>query len=124
MNPAVSSGIIIYLCHKPEKQWGYEDEAIGANAFLTAEEVDWLAEHGAIRMGYQDNYLAFCAQDKSTGELNKRVYVDALNKWEEIRVAKGVAVYDPKTDPYAIDTVRRADKIMYQDKRARKGAED
>ena len=47
----------------------------------------------------------------------------ALNKWEEIRVAKGVAVYDPKTDPYAIDTVRRADKIMYQDKRARKGAE-
>ena len=69
MNPAVSSGIIIYLCHKPEKQWGYEDEAIGANAFLTAEEVDWLAEHGAIRMGYQDNYLAFCAQDKSTGEL-------------------------------------------------------
>ncbi len=47
----------------------------------------------------------------------------ALNKWEEIRVAKGVAVFDPKTDPYAIDTVRRADKIMYQDKRARKEAE-
>lgn len=42
---------------------------VGANAFLTAEEVDWLAEHGTIRMGYQDNYLAFCAQDKSTGEL-------------------------------------------------------
>jgi ABC-type amino acid transport substrate-binding protein len=42
---------------------------VGANAFLTEEEVDWLAEHGAIRMGYQDNYLAFCAQDKNTGEL-------------------------------------------------------
>ena len=42
---------------------------VGANAFLTAEEVDWLAEHGTIRMGYQDNYLAFCAQDKNTGEL-------------------------------------------------------
>ena len=42
---------------------------VGANAFLTAEEVGWLAEHGTIRMGYQDNYLAFCAQDKNTGEL-------------------------------------------------------
>nr|MCR5552887.1 transporter substrate-binding domain-containing protein [Oscillospiraceae bacterium] len=42
---------------------------VGANAFLTAEEVDWLAAHGPIRMGYQDNYLAFCAQDKNTGEL-------------------------------------------------------
>ncbi|MBO7669016.1 MAG: diguanylate cyclase [Oscillospiraceae bacterium] len=47
----------------------------------------------------------------------------ALNKWEEIHVAKGIAVYDRKTDPYVIDTVRRADKIMYQNKRARKGAE-
>ena len=63
MNPAVSSGIIIYLCHKPEKQWGYEDEAIGANAFLTAEEVDWLAEHGAIRMGYQDKRARKGAED-------------------------------------------------------------
>ena len=42
---------------------------IGANAFLTAEELNWLKEHGTIRMGYQDNYLAFCAQDRNTGEL-------------------------------------------------------
>ena len=41
----------------------------GSNAFLTAEEEDWLAAHGAIRLGYQDNYLAFCAEDKNTGEL-------------------------------------------------------
>ena len=41
----------------------------GANAFLSAVEVAWLAGHGAIRVGYQDNYLAFCAQDKETGEL-------------------------------------------------------
>ncbi len=41
----------------------------GANAFLTGEEVAWLAGHGKIRVGYQDNYLAFCAQDKDTGEL-------------------------------------------------------
>lgn len=42
---------------------------VGANAFLTAEEVDWLSGHGAIRVGYQDNYLAFCAANKSTGAL-------------------------------------------------------
>jgi diguanylate cyclase (GGDEF)-like protein len=41
----------------------------GANAFLSQEEADWLADHGTIRLGYQDNYLAFCAADKTTGEL-------------------------------------------------------
>ena len=42
---------------------------VGANAFLTAADADWISEHGAIRVGYQDNYLAFCAADKATGEL-------------------------------------------------------
>ena len=41
----------------------------GANAFLTAEELGWLSEHGTIRVGYQDNYLAFCAADKTSGAL-------------------------------------------------------
>lgn len=41
----------------------------GATAFLSAKEADWYANHGPIRIGYQDNYLAFCAQDKATGEL-------------------------------------------------------
>ena len=41
----------------------------GANAFLTTEELSWLSAHGTIRLGYQDNYLAFCAADKTSGEL-------------------------------------------------------
>ena len=41
----------------------------GANAFLSAAEVEWLSEHPTIRVGYQDNYLAFCAADRATGEL-------------------------------------------------------
>ena len=41
----------------------------GANAFLSVREADWLVEHGKIRVGYQDNYLAFCAADRKTGEL-------------------------------------------------------
>jgi diguanylate cyclase (GGDEF)-like protein len=36
----------------------------GANAFLSTNELDWLASHGPIRVGYQNNYLAFCAADE------------------------------------------------------------
>lgn len=41
----------------------------GTNLRLSAEELSWLDGHGTIRVGYQDNYLAFCAQDSATGEL-------------------------------------------------------
>ena len=41
----------------------------GSNAFLSSDEKAWLEEHGAIRVGYQDNYLAFCAKDPETGKL-------------------------------------------------------
>ena len=44
-------------------------QSYGANAYLTAAERDWLAEHGSLRVGYQDNYLAFCAKDPETGKL-------------------------------------------------------
>lgn len=41
----------------------------GANAFLSSSELEWLSGYGTIRVGYQDNYLAFCATDKETGKL-------------------------------------------------------
>ncbi|MBP5292144.1 MAG: EAL domain-containing protein [Lachnospiraceae bacterium] len=41
----------------------------GANIYISSEETDWLTEHGPIKVGYQDNYLALCASDKTTGEL-------------------------------------------------------
>ena len=41
----------------------------GANVFLTSDELAWLNDHGPIRVGYEDDYLAFCAQDETTGEL-------------------------------------------------------
>ena len=48
------------------------------NQFLNAEEKSWLAEHGKIRVGYLDNYLAFCDKDERTGELTGtlRDYLD------------------------------------------------
>ena len=50
----------------------------GVNLYLSAEENAWLADHGTIRVGYQDNYLAFCAKDPKTGELTGalRDYLD------------------------------------------------
>ncbi len=41
----------------------------GASLYVSAEEKAWLDGHGPIRVGYQDNYLAFCAKDEATGEL-------------------------------------------------------
>ncbi|MBR3739076.1 MAG: diguanylate cyclase [Clostridia bacterium] len=42
----------------------------GSNLFLSAEERNWLdGRKNVIRVGYMDNFLAFCAADKQTGEL-------------------------------------------------------
>ena len=40
---------------------------LGANVFLGGKEQAWLQQHGAIRVAYQDNYLAFC--DEEDGRL-------------------------------------------------------
>ena len=53
-------------------------------------------------------------------ERRKTQCVEAENRWEEVHVSMGVAVYDPLIDHSVIDTVRRADKIMYTDKREKK----
>lgn len=41
----------------------------GSNLYLTNEELEWISLHQSIRVGYQDNYLAFCASDKLSGKL-------------------------------------------------------
>ena len=42
------------------------------------------------------------------------------NQWEQVHVSLGVAEFDPRVDFFVVDAVRRADKIMYANKRARK----
>ena len=42
------------------------NRATSVNSFLTAEEKDWVSEHGTIRVGYRDNYLPFGALDEET----------------------------------------------------------
>ncbi|MBR5110567.1 MAG: GGDEF domain-containing protein [Clostridia bacterium] len=44
----------------------------------------------------------------------------AVNRWEQISVATGISSYDPHTDDSLSDTFRRADKVMYENKRLRK----
>ena len=44
--------------------------------------------------------------------------------WEAPRVAMGIAVYDPAVDSTADDTLRRADKLMYENKRIGKRMQD
>ena len=43
--------------------------SVNADAYLSDSELKWLEDHGTIRVGYQDGYMAFCAQDPATGEL-------------------------------------------------------
>ena len=45
----------------------------------------------------------------------------AANRWEQVHVTMGVAVYDPQLDQTALDAVHRADRAMYANKRLRKG---
>ena len=40
-----------------------------SNLYLNSSEAAWLSSHGTLRIGYQDNYLAFCAADKDTGKI-------------------------------------------------------
>lgn len=42
------------------------------------------------------------------------------NKWEQVSVALGMAEYDPQSDTSVDDVIRRADKMMYENKRTRK----
>ncbi len=49
-----------------------------------------------------------------------RINATTLNQWEQVHLAYGIADYDPNTDIKANDVVRRADRIMYENKRERK----
>jgi PleD family two-component response regulator len=42
------------------------------------------------------------------------------NPWEQAHIAMGIAVYDPNRDRNIHDVIRRADEIMYENKRIRK----
>lgn len=53
-----------------------------ANVVLSPEEERYLSEHGTIRVGYQDHYMAFCQLDEETGELTGvlKDYLELLSR--------------------------------------------
>ncbi|MBO4415125.1 MAG: transporter substrate-binding domain-containing protein, partial [Lachnospiraceae bacterium] len=70
-----------------------------AQMYLAPDELSYVIKHGPIRVGYQDNYLAFCAADENgnlTGALG--VYLDnATNAFENARL-----VFEPVVYPTAV----------------------
>ena len=64
-------------------------------------------------------------RDKLVEEfMNEQIKIcsDAKNPWEQVRVSLGIAVYDPDVDDSVHDTMRRADKIMYEKKALQKNS--
>ncbi len=52
-----------------------------------------------------------CARSRASG----------VERWLQVNVARGLAVYDPDADEEANDVVRQADRLMYEHKWAMKG---
>ena len=85
-------------------------KAYGFNYYLSTEEKDWLSGHGAIRVGYPDNYLAFCAADKKTGELTgalKDYLEDAETCFENAELSFTPVVYPSVAD--AVEALRNGE---------------
>ncbi len=85
-------------------------QASETNRFLGASEREWLAEHGTVRVGYQDNYMAFCAADKETGELTGalRDYLDyASTAFENAQIQFEAVPFTTVND--ALEALRRGE---------------
>lgn len=52
----------------------------------------------------------------------KEICSSAENRWQEVHIALGIAEYEPGNDRTVNETVRRADRLMYENKRQGKKA--
>jgi EAL domain-containing protein (putative c-di-GMP-specific phosphodiesterase class I)/ABC-type amino acid transport substrate-binding protein/GGDEF domain-containing protein len=75
---------------------------VGFNRNFSTHELAWLEEHKTIRVGYQDNYLAFCAKDPKTGEL-----IGALKDYLEV-ASKTMDNFDLNFEPVGFSTSEEA----------------
>ena len=79
---------------------------IGGDEFAVILRSDDYTNRAALIRQFEADRAAVCAS--------------AENRWEQVHIAMGVADYDPKVDTSPTDVVRRADKLMYANKRKRK----
>ena len=76
----------------------------------------------SVILRYED-YMNMDVQVKQFERTAAEITASTDNIWEQVRISMGIAVYDPKTDHTVQDVVRRADEIMYENKRGRKKEE-
>ena len=57
-------------------------------------------------------------------EYEAKIHKEAENPWEQLEITFGLAVYDPQNDESVSDVARRADQMMYENKRLRKEGKD
>ena len=76
----------------------------GTRLFIDNKEKKWLSEHGSIKVGYLDNYLAFCAKDENTGELTGALK-DYLNEASDC-LANAHVDFEPVAYPNMADAMQ------------------
>ena len=81
---------------------------IGGDEFAVILRSDDYTNRAALIRQFEADRAAVCASTE--------------NQWEQVHIAMGVADYDPKVDTSPTNVVRRADKLMYANKRKRKAA--
>lgn len=69
-----------------------------------------------------DDYRNREALIKQFEDACERINAATENEWEQIHISFGFAEYDPLNDGAVSDVLRRADKVMYENKRLRKKA--
>ena len=67
---------------------------------------------------YENRAALVSAFERQSAE----VCAAARAPWEQVHVSMGIDTFDPETDSFVIDVVRRADKLMYENKLKRKTA--
>ena len=67
-----------------------------------------------------DDYQNREALGQQFGDAMTELNSTAEKRWEQVHVAMGIAEYEPERDSTVHDVVRRADQIMYENKRIRK----
>ena len=87
-----------------EQLQGKYFDAASSSLYLTPSERTWLADHGKVRVGYRDNYLAFCAADPETGELTGALkeYLDYASRSME----GGELTFEPIAFPTTEDALK------------------
>jgi diguanylate cyclase (GGDEF)-like protein len=86
-------------------------------------------QHSPVfRIGGDEFAVILMDEDFKNGESLVRKFLadkdeickSTSNSWEQVHIAFGIAIYDPQVDRSVNDTARRADKIMYDNKRSHK----